>query len=161
MAAGLSAVGTGLSVAGQIAGGKAQRQAGEYNRQAAYREAEGLEIQAQQEVATATHNSTRIQERSDELLAEQRAAAASGGGSTQDASIVALRDEALATASLDDLLNIASAEERSQQLEYQAEVRRQGGDIQAIQASQRATASFLTAGTTALSGGVSWLDRFG
>ncbi|MEL6663568.1 MAG: hypothetical protein AAFR33_11250 [Pseudomonadota bacterium] len=146
---------------GQIQGGKNAAAAGRYNKEAAYREAESLEIQAQQEVAVASINAQRIKKRADEIMAQNRVAAAAGGGSTLDASVVAVSQEAVKNSTLDQLLLMAEGEQRGQDLEYQAEVTRAGGRYEEWQGKQRRTAGYISAAGTILQSAGSMGASFG
>ena len=140
---------------------KFQRKVGEYNRDAAYAEAESMDIQAGQEVAAGTHQASRIAKRAAEIMAEQRVNAAAGGGSTSDATVVAVRNETVRNATLDQLLTMAGAEERAQQIEYGADVRRSEGDMEAITGRRNQTAAQIRAGNTLVSTVSSWAGKFG
>jgi len=157
----LMAAGTAMSAAGQIKAGDSALRAGKANRDAAYAEADNLDIQAGQEVAVASHNQSIIAKRMNEILAKQRANAAAGGGSTTDATVVAIQKEAVGTSVLDQLREMAGAEERASQIRYKGEVTRQGGDIALAQAREQRSASRLAAATTIVKGGASWADKFG
>lgn len=156
-----TAAAAGLQAFGQIQGGKNAAAAGRYNREAAEREAEGLEIQAQQEIAVASINAQRVKKRADEILAQNRVAAAAGGGSTLDASVVAVTNEAVKNSTLDQLLLMAEAEESAQQTKHQANVVRAGGRYQEWQGTQQRNASYIAAGSTLLSAAGSMGSSFG
>ncbi len=157
----MMAAGAAASAYGSIRQGRAANAAGKYNQQQAYNEAAAQEIQAGQEIAVASHNSTRIAQLMREKLAEQTAAAASGGGSTLDASAQAIRAETVKTSTLDQLLEMTAAEERAQAIRRGAAVTRTEGDMARIQGRQAKTAGYIQAGTTLLKAGASWSDRFG
>jgi len=140
---------------------KFQGKVGEYNRDAAYSEAESMDIQAGQEVAVGTHSAARIAQRAKEIMAEQRANAAAGGGSTSDATVQAIRGETVRYATLDQLLVMASAEERAQQIRHGADVRRSEGDMAAITGKRNQSAAQIQAGQTLLQTGTSWMEKFG
>ena len=150
-----------MSAAGSISQGNAAAAAGKYNRKAAYAEAAAQDIQAGQEIAAASHNSTRINQRMNEILAEQTAAAASGGGSSLDASVSAIRDETVKTSTLDQLLEMTAAEERAQAIRRGAQVTRNEGDMARAQGRAAQTAGYLQAGSTLLKAGASWGDKYG
>ena len=150
-----------MSAAGSISQGNAAAAAGKYNRKAAYAEAAAQDIQAGQEIAAASHNSTRINQRMNEILAEQTAAAASGGGSSLDASVSAIRDETVKTSTLDQLLEMTAAEERAQAIRRGAQVTRNEGDMARAQGKAAQTAGYLQAGSTLLKAGASWGDKYG
>lgn len=151
----------GVSAVSGIQQGKYAEKVGKYNQQAAYNEAESMEIQAGQEVAAGTHNAARIAKRAKEIMAQQRANAAAGGGSTQDASVQAIQSETVRNASLDQLLVMAGAEERAQQIRHGADVKRSEGDFALSQGKMKKQASYLDAGTTLLKAGVTWQEKFG
>jgi len=151
----------GMSAAGSISQGRAANAAGKYNQRAAQAEAAAMEIQAGQEIAGASHNSARIAQRMREILAEQQAAAASGGGSTQDATVVAIRDEAVKTSTLDQLLEMTAAEERAEAIKRGARVTRDEGYMARQQGKAAQTAGYLQAGASLLEAGSTWADKFG
>lgn len=155
------AASAGLSAYGSVRQGQQAAAAGKYNQAAAYNEAKGLEIQAGQEIAAGTHNSVRIAERAKEILSRQQALAASGGGSSQDATVQAIKGETVKRSTLEQLLEMASAEETAQQIRQKADITRRGGDMARIQGNQARTASYIQAGTTLMNAGVSWADKFG
>lgn len=157
----LTVASTALQVGGSLQQGAHAKNVGEYNKRAAYNEAESLDIQAGQEVAAGTHQASRIAKRAAEIMAQQRANAAAGGGSTQDASVVAIQKETVGNASLDQLMTIVSAQERAQQIRHGAEVRRREGDFALMQGKQAKKASYIKAATTLLDAGASWQEKFG
>jgi hypothetical protein len=152
---------TAMSAAGSISQGRAANAAGKYNQRAAYAEAAQQEVQAGQEIAAASHNSTRIAQRMNEILAEQTANAAAGGGSSLDATVTAIRDETVKTSTLDQLLEMTAAEERADAIKRGAAVTRTQGDMARREGKQAQTAGYIQAGTTLLSAGSSWGDKYG
>lgn len=153
--------GAAISAYSSIRGGQAAYAAGKYNKNAAYNEAAAMDIQAGQEIAVGTHNSARIAQRAQEILAQQRAAAAAGGGSTVDATVVAIQNETVKTSTLDQLMEMAAAEERAQQIRHGAVVKRKEGGYALAKGREARTAGYLKAGGTLLQAGASWGDRFG
>ena len=151
----------GMSAAGSISQGRAANAAGKYNQRAANAEAAAQEIQAGQEIAAASHNQVRIAERTRELLAEQTANAAAGGGSSLDASVAAIRSEAVKTSTLDQLLEQTAAEERAEAIKRGARVTRDEGFMARQQGKAAQTAGYLQAGSTLLQAGASWGDKYG
>lgn len=157
----LMAAGTAMSAYGKVREGQAAAKAGKYNRDAAYAEAESLDIQAGQEVAAGSIENTRIAARMREILAEQQAAAASGGGNSLDASVVAIKNEAATTSILDQMRVMAAAQERAQQIKHGAQVTRSGGDYALAQGREARRASYIGAATTLVQGAASWKSMFG
>ena len=151
----------GMSAAGSISQGRAANAAGRYNQRAANAEAAAMDIQAGQEIAAASHNQTRIAQRMNEILAEQTANAAAGGGSSLDASVVAIREEAVRTSTLDQLLEQTAAEERAVAIRRGAQVTRNEGFMAREQGKAAQTAGYLQAGSTLLQAGASWGDKYG
>lgn len=151
----------GMSAAGSISQGRAANAAGKYNQRAANAEAAAMEIQAGQEIAAASHNQTRIAQRTRELLAEQTANAAAGGGSSLDASVAAIRAEAVKTSTLDQLLEEAAAGDRAEAIKRGARVTRDEGAMARAQGKAAQTAGYLQAGSTLLQAGASWGDKYG
>lgn len=157
----LAAASAATSAYGSIRQGQYASRVGKYNRQAAYAEAAQQEIQAGQEIAAASHNQQRIAARTRELLAEQTAAAAAGGGSTADATVQAVRAEAVKTSTLDQLLEGAAAEERAAAIRRGARVTRTQGDMARAEGQMKKQAGYIQAGTTLLSSASTWGDKFG
>lgn len=155
------AASAGLSAYGSIRQGQQAAAAGRYNQQAAYNEAQALDIQAGQEIAAGSHNSKLIGQRAKEILSRQQALAAAGGGSTQDATVVAIQNETVKSSSLEQLLEMARAEETAQQIKQKGQITRREGDYARIKGNQERTASYIQAGTTLMKAGVDWRDRFG
>jgi len=157
----LIGAGMGLSAYGSVKQGNYAAKVGKYNQQAAYAEAEAQEIQAGQEIAVASHNSQRIAARTRELLAEMEANAAAGGGSTQDATVAAVRSEAVKTSALDQLLEMAAAEDRASAIRRGAQVKRTEGAMARADGQSAYRGSVIKAGTTLLQAGSSWGQKFG
>jgi hypothetical protein len=157
----IMAVGAATSAYGSVRQGQYASRVGRYNQQAAYAEAAQQEIQAGQEIAVASHNQQRIAARTRELLAEQTANAAAGGGSTQDATVQAVRAEAVKTSALDQLLEGAAAEERAATIRRGARVTRTQGDMARSEGQMKKQAGYIQAGSTLLQAGASWGDKFG
>ena len=155
------AASAGMSALGSVREGDSALRAGKANRAAAYSEADGLDIQAGQEIAAGSHNSVQIARRAKEILARQEAIAASGGGSTQDGTVVAIQSETVKSSSLEQLLTMAAAEETAQQIRHKGEITRRGGDMALADAREKKRASYLKAGTTLLKAGSSWGQMFG
>lgn len=155
------AVSAATSAYGSMKQGNYAAKVGNYNRNAAYAEAAAQDIQAGQEIAVASHNSTRIAQRMQEILAEQTANAAAGGGSSLDASVTAVRDETVKTSTLDQLLEMTAAEERAQAIRRGAQVTRTEGDMARANGYAAKSASRIQAATTLLNAGASWGDKFG
>ena len=150
-----------MSAAGSISQGRAANAAGRYNQRAAQAEAAAQDIQAGQEIAAASHNSVRINQRMNEILAEQTANAAAGGGSSLDTSVAAIRSETVKTSTLDQLLEMTAAEELAEGIKRGARVTRDEGYMARQQGKAAQTAGYLKAGSTLLSAGASWKDKFG
>lgn len=150
-----------MSAAGSISQGRAADAAGKYNQRAANAEAAAMNIQAGQEIAAASHNSSRIAQRMNELLSEQTANAAAGGGSSLDGSVAAIRAETVKTSTLDQLLEMTAAEERAEGIKRGARVTRDQGFMARQQGKAAKTAAYLQAGSTLLQAGSSWADTFG
>jgi hypothetical protein len=155
------AASAGMSAYGSVKQGQYAKKVGAYNDKAARAEAAAMDIQAGQEIAAASHNSVRIAQRTQELLAEQTANAAAGGGSSLDASVTAIRDETVKTSTLDQLLEMTAAEERAQAIRRGADVKRTEGAMVRADGQAAYRGSVIGAGTTLLKAGASWGDKFG
>lgn len=90
-------------------------------------EAKQLETQANREVAVGTYNADIINQRAKQILSSQRAAAAAGGGDTTDATVQAITDETIKSASVEKLMQMANAEDKARQLRFGASVARYRG----------------------------------
>jgi hypothetical protein len=90
-------------------------------------EAKQLETQAAREVAVGTYNADIINQRAKQILSSQRAAAAAGGGDTTDATVQAITDETIKSASIEKLMQMANAEDTARQLRFEATTRRYAG----------------------------------
>ncbi len=153
--------GTALSAFGSARQGNVAAAAGKYNQRAAELEAEGLDIQAEQEVAAASHRTERIKQRSEEILADMRATAAAGGGSSTDATVTAIERETVGRASLDQMLEMANAQETAQQIRHKGEVKRAEGRLARWEGNQKRRAAYINAAATVMKAGASWGDSFG
>lgn len=153
--AALSLASGAMQAYGQVRAGNQAAAAGEYNRQAAYNEAKGLDIQAGQEIAVASHNTERIAQRAKEIMALQQARGAAGGQSTSDATVNVIADETVKRSTLDQLLEMVSAEERAQQLRHKANVTRTSGEMSYYDGKRKQSASRLMAATTLASSAAS------
>jgi len=120
-----------------------------------------MDIQAGQERAAATFNAQRIAQRTKEILSEQQLAAASGGGDSTDGTAMALRKEAVRNGSMDELLEIAMAEDRARQTEYQAEATRKGGAYKEKLGKDRAQAALIRGASTIIKGATDWSSMGG
>lgn len=157
----LMAAGAATSAYGSVRQGNYARKVGEYNARAAAAEAAQMDVQAGQEVAAASHNASRIAARMREILAEQTAAAAAGGGSSLDASVAAIRAETVKTSTLDQLLEMAAAEERAGAIRQGAQQKRNEGFMAREEGREAQRAGYLRAGTTLVSAGAGWGDKYG
>lgn len=155
------AASTGLKAFGEFEAGQAANKAGKYNRDIAYREAEQLDTQAEQEIAVSTFRAVEIARRAKELQGTQRVAASAGNQAATDTSVTEITQETVRTATLDQLMEMAQAEERAQQIKYQGVVRRSEGDFARYQGKQQQRAATLRAATTIMDGAVSWADKYG
>jgi hypothetical protein len=75
--------------------------------------------------------------------------------------VSAIRDETVKTSTLDQLLEMTAAEERSQAIRRGAQVTRNEGDMARAQGKAAQTAGYLQAGSTLLQAGASWGQNYG
>lgn len=160
-AAAASAAGTGLQMYGQHRQGQYAAAMGKYNQQVAEIEAQNLEQEGVAELAAASHNTDRIREQARTFLGEVRARSAAGGADSQDATSVAVRQEAVKRASLDQLIEMAKGEQAKQDLEYSATVRRHGGKLERFKGQQQRIASNIGMASTILTQAGGWAQTFG
>lgn len=123
----------------------------------AKRQAEQMEIQAGQEVATATFNSQRIAQRVKEIMSEQQLAASAGGGDTTGGTVSAIRSETVRNGSLAQMLELAQAEDRANQLRYDANATRKSGAYARKLGNDRALGTLIGTASTVIKG----IEAFG
>jgi len=123
----LQAVGIGTSYKASQMAAKAATAQGQAALVSGMGEAKQLETQAAREVAVGTYNADIINQRAKQILSSQRAAAAAGGGDTTDATVQAITDETIKTASIEKLMTMANAEDKARQGRYAASVARYKG----------------------------------
>lgn len=105
---------------------------------------------AQGEVAAASFNSDRISKRVEEILSSNRAKAAKGGGSSTDASVVAVQNETVKEASLEQLMVMVEANERARMMRRDARQIRAGGKIAEYQGKMQQWGAYASATATVL-----------
>ena len=123
----LQAVGIGVSHKASQMAAKASAAEGQAKLVSGMGEAKQLETQAAREVAVGTYNADIINQRAKQILSSQRAAAAAGGGDTTDATVQAITDETIKTASVEKLMQMANAEDKARQLRFGASAARYKG----------------------------------
>ena len=123
----LQAVGIGTSYKASQMAAKASAAQGQAALVSGMGEAKQLETQAKREVAVGTYNADIINQRAKQILSSQRAAAAAGGGDTTDATVQAITDETVKTASIEQMMQMANAEDKARQGRYAASVARYKG----------------------------------
>lgn len=123
----LQAAGIGAAHKAGMMAAKATNAQGQAILTSAMGEAKQLETQAKREVAVGSYNADIINQRAKQILSSQRAAAASGGGDTTDATVQAITGETVKNASLEQLLQMANAEDKAKQLKFGASAKRYAG----------------------------------
>lgn len=123
----LQALGIGASHKAGMMAAKAATNAGQAALVSGMGEAKQLETQATREVAVGTYNADIINQRAKQILSSQRAAAAAGGGDTTDATVQAITDETIKSASVEKLMQMANAEDKARQLRFEASTSRYKG----------------------------------
>ena len=163
----LQAVGIGTSYKASQMAAKAATAQGQAALVSGMGEAKQLETQAKREVAVGTYNADIINQRAKQILSSQRAAAAAGGGDTTDATVQAITDETIKTASIEKMMQMANAEDKARQGRYAASVARYKGATGLDSARKTASATklggyaqALSSTADALSSG-SWASTFG
>ena len=164
----MSAIGIGAMIGGTVLQYRAQRdaakaeeQAAAMKREAAYKEAAHMEVQAVQAVAASQRD--MLQERKNARLLESRAlavAAASGAGAS-DTTVVNIISNIAAEGAYRSSLALYEGQERSRQLRIGAEIRRAGGDLQAEYGRQSAEAHRIASVGTLFSGAGTLIGRYG
>lgn len=138
LAAGASAVGTGISAIGQIQAGRQQDAMAEY-------QAKEMERQAQDKMAVATRDAEQEAKKKDALLSRQVALAASSGGGVQNASVLGILEDTEATGQYNVDTAIYNGQQEAAGLRSQAGATRMEGKA-------NKTGSYLGAAGTLISG---------
>lgn len=162
----LQAVGIGTSYKASQMAAKASTAQGQAALVSGMGEAKQLETQAAREVAVGTYNADIINQRAKQILSSQRAAAAAGGGDTTDATVQAVTDETVKSASIEKLMQMANAEDKARQLRFGASVARyrgatglQQGRLGASAQKMAGTAQMISSAATVADSG-SWKKPF-
>ena len=119
--------------------------AGDAENDAAKAEAEQLRINAGQERAVGQYNAAKMREDAKRLLSQQRAGLSATGFQATDGTAQALVADTATTATLEEMLETAQAEERARGMEHAGSVRRWEG-------KNAKRASRVKAGATLLEG---------
>lgn len=163
----LQAVGIGTSYKASQMAAKASTAQGQAALVSGMGEAKQLETQAAREVAVGTYNADIINQRAKQILSSQRAAAAAGGGDTTDATVQAITDETIKTASIEKLMQMANAEDKARQGRYAASVARYKGATGLDSARKTASAQKMAgtaqmiSSTADMMSSASWAATFG
>ena len=142
----LQAVGIGTSYKASQMAAKASTAQGQAALVSGMGEAKQLETHAAREVAVGTYNADIINQRAKQILSSQRAAAAANGGDTTDATVQAITDETIKTASIEKLMQMANAEDIARQGRYAASVARYKGAT-GLDSARKAASAQKMAGT--------------
>ena len=142
----LQAVGIGVSHKASQMAAKASAAEGQAKLVSGMGEAKQLETQANREVAVGTYNADIINQRAKQILSSQRAAAAAGGGDTTDATVQAITDETIKSASVEKLMQMANAEDKARQLRFSASASRYRGAT-GLDSGRKAASAQKLAGT--------------
>lgn len=138
-----SIVGTGLGVVGSIAQGQAAQQAADV-------EAQNMEQRAIEERSAAAAAARDRRQRASEIMSAQLARSAASGGGARDPTVLRLMSDVG-----------SEGEKQAQTIRYEGDLTGTGLENQAAMArwsgQQSMLASYINAGSTALSGFDSWL----
>ncbi len=104
-----------------------------------------LEQRAGQERAAGQHNAAKMREEARRLMSRQRAGLANSGFDATDRTAETIVSDTAGVAGLEEMLELAQAEERGRYNDYAATIRRRGG-------KQAKRAGYTQAGGTLLSG---------
>lgn len=160
-AAGLQVFGTALQYSAQRGAARAEREAAAGRKRIGNIEAAHMEQQAVLSVASAQRD--MLEQRRQARLLESRAlavAAASGAGAS-DTTVVNIINDIAAEGAYRSSLALFEGQERARQLRAGAEVRREGGDLQAEYGAQTAKAYEIGSVASLFSGAGSLYARYG
>lgn len=146
-------IGSVIGGASSIGGGLKSGIAAKQNLQAAGFEADQIEEKAAGEIAAASFNNEEIKKRAERILSANRARAAAGGGDTTDASVMAVQQETVRNATMDQLLAMTQARESARHMRYDAEQVRTTGEVQ-YSTSRAESASRVATGAATIAGGL-------
>lgn len=102
-----------------------------------------------------------VARRVEEIRARNRARAAKGGGDTTDQSVTAVDKDILENMSIDQLMIMAGAQERSRQLKREADQVRKTGDIRYRQERNSALAGAIGGAVKIGQGIGEWSQKYG
>lgn len=148
-----------VNAVGALFGAEQSAAIGRQRKAAAYEEARQTEESGEQEVATASFNMERIARRAGEIIARNRAVAAKGGQSSTDPTVLAVQAEVKSRSTVDQMLELVSAQERRRQLRDQARQLRYRGDMDEHSGKLGQLMGYAQAGATVLEGPLK--GRFG
>lgn len=157
----LMAAGTVFSVAGQIQGARAAREAGQRRKVANEFEAQQLEQQSGQVIAAAQRQSLEEQRQSTLMQSRALALAAASGAGASDPTVTNLIAKTSSLGAYKSAVALYQGEEKARQLRVAASARRMEGDIMAAGGEQEAAARNIGAFGTALQGGGSLYGKYG
>lgn len=153
--AALMAVSGGMQAYGQYQSGKAADRAGKAQQAAAYAEAGMLDQRAGQERAIGQRQAEDVRKQGALIAARQRALQASSGFASDDVGAVAITKATAREVSMQELLALAQSEDEARMTEFQANMRRRGGDFARYEGKVARRAGALSAATTLLQTGAS------
>ncbi len=122
----------------------------------AEQEAIQIDRKARDVVGVASFNSDRIADRVKQIEAGNRAFAAKGGGSTTDASVMAVSDENIRSATMDQLLEMVTAQNSAKEIRYDADQVRSSGVVQYATTMAESGASLARGISTIADGASNW-----
>ncbi len=124
----------------------------------ARQETSQLEQMAGQERAAGHHNAARMREEAKRLMSRQRAGLATSGFDATDRTAEQIVSDTAGIAGLEEMLELAQAEERGRYNDYAATIRRRGGK-QAKRAGMTAAGGTLLSGLFDASQQINWGGR--
>jgi hypothetical protein len=120
LAAGASAIGTGISAIGQIQSGKQQDAMAQY-------QADQMEQQAKDKMAVATRDAEQESKKKDALLSRQVALASASGGGVQNQSVLKILEDTEAAGQYNVSTAVYNGQQEAAGLRSQAEATRMEG----------------------------------
>lgn len=157
----MSAVGTGIGAMGTIAGGSAARQAGVMQNQADVYQAEQLQMNEPQEIASAQRQMLDTQQRTRMAISTSRASAAGSGVNAGIGSPVTNQGELAARGRYQSMMDLFKGQSEATGTENQRQGVLYSGQAALIGGEEAAQAASYNAAATIAGGGASMLKTYG
>ena len=157
----LAIIGTVVRLGSTIIGGIAQARGGRAQRDAAFFEAEQMDMMAGEERAAGQREGFEVERQVGTLLSQGRVAASASGAGASDIGVSNVQADLARAGEVRAETANYTAGQRAQGLELQAEMRRRGG-VSALQAGQLAAMGTIIGGFgEAAAGFSSWAHEYG